>query len=99
MTLPARVTARWKCAVPGYDLASLLFFLFFFVIFFRQAPIVTTDFLLRGVALPPGSHRVEMRYTAPAARTGAFISVFSLLVILGLFVYNRGLEYRLQSGF
>jgi hypothetical protein len=60
-----------------------------------RAPIISTDFLLRGVALPAGSHRVEMRYTAPAARTGAFISVFSLLVIGGLFVYNRRSEFKL----
>lgn len=47
------------------------------------------DFLLRGIALPAGSHRVEMRYTAPAARNGAFISLFTLLLIGGLAVYAR----------
>ena len=60
-----------------------------------RTPIMTTDFLLRGVTLPAGSHRVEMRYTAPAARTGAFISVVSLLVIGALFVYDRRLEFKL----
>jgi hypothetical protein len=49
-----------------------------------KAPIHATDFLLRGVVLPAGSHRVEMRYTAPAARNGAIISVFSLLMMGGL---------------
>ena len=53
----------------------------------RKAPIHATDFLLRGVVLSAGSHRVEMRYTAPAARNGAIISVFSLLLISGIAVY------------
>ena len=53
------------------------------------APIHTADFLLRGIVLPAGSHRVEMRYTAPAARNGAFISAFTILVISGLALYDR----------
>ena len=51
-----------------------------------------TDYLLRGVVVPAGAHRVEMRYTAPAARNGAIISVFSLLIVGGLFVYARRRE-------
>jgi len=53
------------------------------------APIYTADFVLRGVAVPAGSHHVEMRYTAPAARRGAFISVLTLLTVAGLGVYAR----------
>ena len=49
-----------------------------------RAPILLTDYLLRGVALPAGQHQVEMRYTAPAARTGALISVCTLLLLFGL---------------
>lgn len=52
-----------------------------------SVPIHTTNYLLRGVVLPAGSHRVEMRYTAPAARTGAIISVLTLLLLAGLAVY------------
>ena len=48
------------------------------------APIHPTNFLLRGVALPAGAHRVEMRYTAPAARIGAIISALSLLALIAL---------------
>jgi hypothetical protein len=53
------------------------------------APIHATDYLLRGLVLPAGSHRVEMRYTAPAARTGAIISVITLLLMGGIAVYAR----------
>jgi hypothetical protein len=40
--------------------------------------------LLRGVALPAGRHRVEMRYAAPQARVGAIISALTLAGLAGL---------------
>lgn len=43
-----------------------------------------TNFLLRGVVLPTGVHRIEMRYTAPAARAGAIISILSLLLVIAI---------------
>jgi hypothetical protein len=49
-----------------------------------RAPIHAADFLLRGIVLPSGSHRVEMRYTAPAARNGALISLASIVLLGGL---------------
>jgi hypothetical protein len=61
----------------------------------HEAPIHTADFLLRGIALPAGAHRVEMRYLAPAARTGALISLLTLLLIGGLALYYR--NYRKKN--
>ncbi|HEY0321018.1 MAG TPA: YfhO family protein [Pyrinomonadaceae bacterium] len=55
----------------------------------KQTQILITDFLLRGVVLPAGSHRIEMRYTAPAARTGAFISISTLLLLGAIMIYAR----------
>ncbi|MEO6725258.1 MAG: YfhO family protein [Blastocatellia bacterium] len=55
----------------------------------QHANIWTTDYLLRGVILPAGKHRVEMRYTAPAARNGAILSALSLLVLIGLILKAR----------
>jgi hypothetical protein len=55
----------------------------------KPARILLTDYLLRGIALPPGQHRIEMRYTAPAARNGAIISVVTLLVLITLAIYAR----------
>jgi hypothetical protein len=46
----------------------------------NPATIMSTDYLLRGVALPAGNHVVEMRYTAPQARNGAIISIVSLVI-------------------
>lgn len=54
-----------------------------------RAPIHTADFLLRGVILPAGSHRMEMRYTAPAARNGALISLASLIFLAALGVREK----------
>jgi len=51
--------------------------------------IMLTDYVLRGVAIPSGKHRIEMRYRAPAARNGAIVSAISIFVLLGLLVYSR----------
>jgi hypothetical protein len=50
----------------------------------RAGRISLADYLLRAVALPAGRHRVEMRYTAPAARNGAIISALTIVLLLGL---------------
>ena len=55
----------------------------------RTTPIHATNFILRGIAVPAGKHRVELRYTAPAARNGALISLFSLGIIGALTVWSR----------
>jgi hypothetical protein len=52
------------------------------------ARIHATNYLLRGVAVPAGAHRVEMRYRAPAARIGASISACTLLLLCGLMLYD-----------
>jgi hypothetical protein len=50
----------------------------------RDERIRLTDFLLRGVFVPTGRHRVEMRYRAPAARNGAIISALTIVLLIGL---------------
>ena len=52
----------------------------------EPSKIFNTDFLLRGVAVPAGRHRVGMRYRAPAARYGAAVSLATLLLLAGLAV-------------
>jgi hypothetical protein len=52
----------------------------------HPAPIRITDFVLRGVALPAGQHKVEMRYVAPAARNGLLLGVGTVVLLsLGLY--------------
>ena len=62
----------------------------------RPARIMPADYVLRGVALPAGAHRVEMRYAAPAVRAGAIISASTLLLLCGLAVYARRRSHHAQ---
>ncbi|MGH9770076.1 MAG: YfhO family protein, partial [Blastocatellia bacterium] len=62
-----------------------------------KTPIHQTDYLLRGVILPAGSHRVEMNYAPLTARIGAFISAGALALILALAGYARHTRYRKES--
>ena len=56
----------------------------------KPAPIHLADFLLRGVYLEAGTHRVEMRYNSPALRYGAMLSAFTLLLLgaLGVLAFR-----------
>ena len=61
----------------------------------QPTPVHAADFLLRGVALTAGAHRVEMRYTAPAARNGAMLSALTLLGLAALaFIERRARRKR-----
>ena len=56
----------------------------------QRTTIFTADYLLRGVVLPPGSHRVEMWYAAPQASQGALLSGLALVGgIVGWFVMRK----------
>jgi hypothetical protein len=59
-----------------------------------ETDIYSTNYLLRGVILPEGKHRVELHYTAPAARAGALISAATLLLLAGLLVKSRLSGFR-----
>jgi hypothetical protein len=60
----------------------------------QPSTISVADYLLRSVTLSPGHHQIEMRYAAPAARAGAFISAVALTVLLTLAVYAHVFERR-----
>jgi uncharacterized membrane protein YfhO len=55
----------------------------------QPEPIYAVDRALRGVALAPGEHFVEMRYESPALVAGLTISAISaaLLVCLGILLF------------
>jgi hypothetical protein len=57
----------------------------------QPAPIVPVDLALRGVALGPGRHRVEMFYRDPALRVGGALSLLGLggLLLLAFFWGGR----------
>ena len=47
----------------------------------QTVPLYATDYVVQSVAVPAGRHLVELRYTAPAAKKGAIISVLALILI------------------
>jgi hypothetical protein len=54
----------------------------------RKEPIFQTNYLLRGVVLPPGKHMIEMKYTAPAFWKGVYVSSLTILIIISLAAYE-----------
>ena len=52
----------------------------------QPAKIERVNYLMRGVVVPPGTHRVEMRYEPSSWRLGWIVSLVSLLVLIGLVV-------------
>jgi hypothetical protein len=55
----------------------------------QPTTIFTANYLLRAVIVPEGQHRVEMRYTAPAAKRGAIITALTLLALIGGMIFCR----------
>ena len=61
----------------------------------EPAPILRTDFLLRGVPVPAGEHLVTMRYAPETKRTGRLVSwAATLLTYLGIVALAGLLWYR-----
>jgi hypothetical protein len=51
----------------------------------RPATMLKVDYLLRGVVIPAGSHRVVFSFRSPSVRQGLTLSLGSFAVILALF--------------
>jgi hypothetical protein len=60
----------------------------------RPTPVLRSDYLLRAVAVPAGSHRVTFRFRSAAVRHGLALSLASLVLILALFGADRLLVRR-----
>jgi hypothetical protein len=63
----------------------------------RPAPIERVDYLLRGVAVPPGRHEVEFRYEPSSWRLGWLLSLVSLTALV-LVVLAGVLRWRSAPG-
>ena len=50
----------------------------------RDAPIERVDYLLRGVRVPAGTHRVEFRYAPSSFRVGWILSLLGLVALAAL---------------
>jgi uncharacterized membrane protein YfhO len=55
----------------------------------RDAPIVRTDQLLRGVVIGAGAHTVEFRYAPASWRIGWIVSLVTALALAAAVVWRR----------
>jgi hypothetical protein len=62
----------------------------------RDVPLERVDYLLRGVAVPAGTHTVEFRYQPASWRAGWILSGVALLVLVGLLF--AGVRRRREPG-
>jgi hypothetical protein len=77
---PSRLVIETKAERPRFLVISEINYPGWIALIDQQPAILfTTDYLLRGLALPAGQHRIELRYQAPGIRKGAWISLLTLL--------------------
>jgi hypothetical protein len=55
----------------------------------EETPVYRTDYTLRGIAVPPGDHRLEFVFRAPTFRAGAVCSIVGALILLAGTVLSR----------
>ncbi|HEU4701728.1 MAG TPA: YfhO family protein [Conexibacter sp.] len=63
----------------------------------RPARPLQANVVLRGVAVPAGTHRIAWRYRVPGLRAGAALSAVGLLVVLGWAVALARLRSRART--
>jgi hypothetical protein len=64
------------------------------------APVHRVDYLLRGVSVPAGSHRVELRFEPASWRAGWIVSLLALVAVGGLVAVGRrrgGIDRRASA--
>ncbi|MEJ7615372.1 MAG: YfhO family protein [Pyrinomonadaceae bacterium] len=55
----------------------------------RPTQIYQTDYILRGLAVPPGEHLVRLRFRPPSIAYGALLSALCLLLTLALGLFGK----------
>jgi uncharacterized membrane protein YfhO len=63
----------------------------------QPAPVYRTNYALRGIAIPPGEHRVELIFRAPSFRVGAAYSALGAVLLLIGAVVGRIRSRRLLT--
>jgi hypothetical protein len=92
---PNRIVVETEAGSPSVLVVSELFYPGWeATVDGARARIDLADYLLRAVAVPAGRHRVEMRYRAPAARSGALVSGLTVASLIGLSIRSRRASRR-----
>lgn len=82
---PERVTLRARAARPSLLVLSDLHYPGWkATLDGRDVPIERTNYVMRGVSLPPGEHRVEFRYEPLSWRIGWIVSLLGLLALAAI---------------
>jgi uncharacterized membrane protein YfhO len=65
----------------------------------KKTPVERVNYALRGLAVPPGEHRIEFIFRAPTFRNGALYSALGLIALLaGLVAEHNRLKRAQASG-
>jgi hypothetical protein len=59
-----------------------------------EAPLLRGNYALSAVALPAGTHRVELRFSSQPARRGLWLSALGVLALLGLLALHVAFVVR-----
>jgi hypothetical protein len=87
---PTRIVLQAHSAAPAFLVLSEVFFPGWRAsVDGSPVPIRRTDYVLRGLALPAGTHRVELVYRPRSVRVGAAISALALVVLAAVALARR----------
>jgi Bacterial membrane protein YfhO len=68
----------------------------------KETPIMRVDYVLRGLKIPAGNHKIEFKFEPQVVKTGSIISLISFLIMIGLtgfFVYLKIAKIKKSSKF
>jgi uncharacterized membrane protein YfhO len=60
----------------------------------KESPIVKTNYILRGLAVPAGQHKIEFRFEPKSYTMGHSITGISQILLLLFFAIGIFMEYR-----
>jgi uncharacterized membrane protein YfhO len=63
----------------------------------KPVPVYPVDYALRGVSIPAGEHKLEMRYDAHWFKLGGLASLLTLVLSIGMMVILRPRSARPKS--
>jgi uncharacterized membrane protein YfhO len=60
----------------------------------KEAPIVKTNYVLRGLYVPAGSHKIEFRFEPQSYIMGSRITSISQIILVAVFLIALYMEFR-----
>ena len=60
----------------------------------KETPVVKTDYVLRGLSVPAGTHKIEFRFEPSGYHTGKTVATISLIILFLLFAVAIFMEWR-----